>query len=446
MFLRNLFYVVLLLSLYSCQTSDEIIVDNYPYPAPEASDAKNLAGTDIHKLRLVLESIESPKDVFVMGNTEISDEQYNEIKEYTENYILQPSSTNTTSAFNNKISKESCTKSSSTSNTRQLNRDDIKTIISWVNKNISYGNTDNKAYTVFKERRGVCQGFANLLKVILLSQGIPTLIVNGETTFGAHAWNYVYFDGKWYVCDPTNGESFTEIEQEDRYASLNQPLMIPGIIIGEDSQYKYSYNRGIAIADVKDVHFKQTFTGSLFGYRATSIDLITPLPSRTHTLCIGKYISFIGEDYKNIPLSEDSDLAWIDVAEGNKTFLAGEDTDGLLYLKSLCDEIEKNTDSQSNASFQSKISVPKPLIVPPAKKSIELMNLGNTVEKELILNHKHLERITFGLSVKEISSDAIMNCPKLETIFIPIGCAISETAFNNVGNYRIVTYDGLSLH
>ena len=69
----------------------------------------------------------------------------------------------------------------------------------WVRNNVSYANgayVDNNPYPVFIERSAVCQGYANLLFIMLHSQGVPSMVVNGMLEpLGGHAWNYVNCDG-----------------------------------------------------------------------------------------------------------------------------------------------------------------------------------------------------------------------------------------------------------
>ena len=75
----------------------------------------------------------------------------------------------------------------------------------WVSQNVKYELSDNDPYAVFINRKGVCQGYANLLFIMLHSQGIPACVANGfHSSIGGHAWNYACPDGKWYVADPTN--------------------------------------------------------------------------------------------------------------------------------------------------------------------------------------------------------------------------------------------------
>jgi transglutaminase-like putative cysteine protease len=94
----------------------------------------------------------------------------------------------------------------------------------WIYKSFEYkaGVTDiaTPISQVVKQRRGVCQDFANLMLAILRSNGIPARYVSGyieafdpdsgEGLTGAaasHAWVEVYLPGGiWWGLDPTNNQ------------------------------------------------------------------------------------------------------------------------------------------------------------------------------------------------------------------------------------------------
>lgn len=59
----------------------------------------------------------------------------------------------------------------------------------------------------------LCSGYSDTLKVLLESQGIKCKEIGGGSRTrgekgGAHAWNQVCLDGKWYNCDLTNDCDF----------------------------------------------------------------------------------------------------------------------------------------------------------------------------------------------------------------------------------------------
>lgn len=66
------------------------------------------------------------------------------------------------------------------------------------------------ATTVFRERKGVCAGYAQLLAAMGVAAGEEIVIVVGDArtessdlTGESHAWNAAQIDGAWYLIDPT---------------------------------------------------------------------------------------------------------------------------------------------------------------------------------------------------------------------------------------------------
>ncbi len=106
-----------------------------------------------------------------------------------------------------------------------------KAIHEWVAENIyyhldnpgvinlsNYDHSLNDALTVLYDKRGVCEGYANLTVSLLRSIGIPSRKVSGvaATTIDEfysskdvlnivedHTWYEVYIDSQWLICDST---------------------------------------------------------------------------------------------------------------------------------------------------------------------------------------------------------------------------------------------------
>ena len=88
----------------------------------------------------------------------------------------------------------------------------IVSIYDYMCKNISYDYenlNDNSymlkysAYAALINKKSVCQGYANLFYRLALEVGIDTRVVVGTGNGGAHAWNIVKIDGKYYNLDAT---------------------------------------------------------------------------------------------------------------------------------------------------------------------------------------------------------------------------------------------------
>lgn len=55
---------------------------------------------------------------------------------------------------------------------------------------------------VFSKQGAVCEGYAKAFQMLANYAGLPSIYVVGDAG-GAHAWNYVQLDGKWYALDVT---------------------------------------------------------------------------------------------------------------------------------------------------------------------------------------------------------------------------------------------------
>lgn len=92
----------------------------------------------------------------------------------------------------------------------------------WIARNIQFdlhemrkiSRSDKTAYEVLRNKKAVCEGFANLLKQFCDNEGIRCYKITGwaygnivrrlvNTAHMRHAWNVVYLDGKWVQLDVT---------------------------------------------------------------------------------------------------------------------------------------------------------------------------------------------------------------------------------------------------
>lgn len=92
--------------------------------------------------------------------------------------------------------------------------DKVKAIYNYIVANVKYDYTlaanvstdyipsnDNTLLT----KKGICYDYASLFATMLRSEGIPTKLVMGKTSYVAtyHAWNEVLLNGKWVTIDTT---------------------------------------------------------------------------------------------------------------------------------------------------------------------------------------------------------------------------------------------------
>lgn len=101
----------------------------------------------------------------------------------------------------------------------------VKAIYDWLASRISYDVAALMAFqippqdaeTVFRQRTGVCAGYANLFKALADKLGIPAVYVTGDTRTitgelagVGHAWNSVEIGKKWYLVDATWGAGYVD--------------------------------------------------------------------------------------------------------------------------------------------------------------------------------------------------------------------------------------------
>lgn len=95
-------------------------------------------------------------------------------------------------------------------------KDKVRTIYNYVNKNIKYDYKLAKQITdkiitsyipspvaTLKTKKGVCYNIASLFAAMCKIQKIPCYIVKGDYNGTAHAWNNVYINNTWYKIDPS---------------------------------------------------------------------------------------------------------------------------------------------------------------------------------------------------------------------------------------------------
>lgn len=106
--------------------------------------------------------------------------------------------------------------------------DRIKALFSWMTFNISYDlgqveilsrfeNLDEFVTYTLKNKKAVCQGYAEVFTAVCGQMGIKALTIHGynkvdgrlKTDLG-HAWNVAWIDGKWRLFDPTWGSGYLD--------------------------------------------------------------------------------------------------------------------------------------------------------------------------------------------------------------------------------------------
>lgn len=333
-----------------------------------------------------------PNKALLMGETEITEAEMAEIKQFVDQNLKEEGQYKT-----------------------YLN------IFQWIVKNMTYANSGTaylRPYDVFKYKRCVCQGYANLLKVMCISQGIPCTIANGWLGYGdgniigGHAWNYVYADGDWYVSDPTNNQEF---KAPDVYSY--QKKLIPlrlDITLFEDEHFTYNYqNSQLNVCSIKPTTSDAvTVPYGIEGFRITSFQPQTTIPTSITQLNVGANITSFGDN----PSS----------------------------LERICPNIEEVNIDPTNKELESykgvvyRLGDEYPYYIPAGIRRIELKPM-EIMDKNVISFLPNLEEVVVADGTKRIEEYAIEQCPNLKRVYVPASVEyISPDAFSECGNVEII--------
>ncbi len=362
-------------------------------PFPEDDGSKNLANpvSAVSALRQLVDKMDRNR-ALEMGETEITDEQFAEIKQFVDENLAGKDGAET-----------------------------YKNIFDWIKKNIKYAWSGTpaylKPYEVFTYKTCVCQGYANLLKTMMLTQGYPAFIANGWLgNIGGHAWNYVYDGKKWIVSDPTNGSQFN-MSATSSYSNSLIPSRVD-LNIFEDETFAYGFEEGyLNINEVKEgAPDELTIPFGVEGFRISQFAPNKPLPENVRSISLGKYVRSLGQ-YTNMLADNTPGLEEIAIDPSNS------------YLKT-----HKGIVYQGNQLV--------PFFIPPRMKYVELKPM-KTMGKNTIYDLANVEEIVIAEGTEVMESYAIENCPKLRRVYVPEATEMQEQALyrcpKNVEVIRVAT-------
>lgn len=278
----------------------------------------------------------------------------------------------------------------------------------WVHANVKYDYAANDPWSVFTSKKGVCQGYSNLFKVMLLTQDIPTVGVNGwlNTTL-AHAWIYACDGTNWYVCDPTNSTGKTNMTLTSNYSQL-QPDMAD-VIIFEDDNFAFNYQEGyLNVCTVKNADSDLVVPFSTNKFRVASFNPRTAIPNNVSNIYIGSNIKTLGENITGLSEYPAAD-EYCEVDPSNASLGSHA---GVVYNKN------------------SKGELTSLCYIPAAMKTLVLMPMEK-VGKNTIYHQLGVEEIVFTEGTTLLESYAIEDCPKLRAVYVPEGCKLEKDAIYN---------------
>lgn len=363
---------------YSATATGESTV---AFPEPDKSDYLT-AQLPARSLCAIMQKFDATK-ALTMGETVITEAQMAEIKQFVDKNLAASTQYNT-----------------------------YRNIFDWICKNMTYasdGNAYLDPYDVFINKRCVCQGYANLLKTMCITQGIPAVVVNGMlSTIGGHAWNYVYADGKWIVSDPTNNSEY-DMENVSTYASTLIPHRID-LNVFSDDQFEYNFqNCHVNVSRVKPTNASFVVVPySVEGVRITSFHPTEVLPEGVKQVYFGSNIETMG--------SETTDLARL-----------------MPNLEeAIVDPQNVSLSSLSGVVYEGKDGT-WPYFVPAGIRRIELRAM-EVMDKNTLSWLDNLEEVVVADGTKRIEAYAIEACKNLKRVYVPESVTyIDNDAFYNCG-------------
>lgn len=408
----SLFSVIFLLTVMASCTEDTDMFENAGSDPsfvqesmfPEEDDSQSLRGsTGVAKVRYLLEAV-GPEFATKLGiSLKIEESQIQEIKTFTDNLVADCAT----------------------------EKDKFYAIYNYVGDNINYahqGYVDNDPYPVFVTKQAVCQGYANLLKVMCYTQNIPCLVVNGNLFhggifYGAHAWNYAYADGAWYVCDPTNKSTVGGGPYSIKSSIYVNNLKVFSIdaVLFEDENFTYTFtNEVINVNSVKSSNSQVIVPFSTNGYKITSFNPTVNFPDEVKELIIGKNIETLGREDYIIGISH----------YANKLESIYIDPENEYY------------ESNSNVVYQKVDGTYKLTFIAPMVKEVVLKPIIAFGKDNSIKYHDNLESIVFSPGTKYIDDYSVEFCKNLHTAYIPDDTEVSSKAFDGVASdFKIVRGD-----
>lgn len=398
----------------SMSFTDNMTPDNETPQFPEPDNSTEFNRLDpAASVRMLLEKA-GTECTDTLGRIEITEEQYNEIKAFTDNLV-----SGLTTQY-----------------------DIYRKCFTWITSNVKYaqGYVDNNPYPVFKNKTAVCQGYANLLHVMMRTQGIPAMVVNGwldsviydgMLSGLGHAWNYVCCDGIWFVSDATNNLQY-QMSNLSQYKSKLAPTSMDVVVFKEDDCWVNFNECRLNISKV--ITEKDFFVTpySVEGFKVTCFNPFESLPSNVRELYIGENIESLGDNTVGLNIYAPN-VEFVSVAPGNKNYLSHA---GAVYY------------SKSYVPVEYWVSVNRnvPAYIPAALKRLELYAndvpaTGIVYDKNAIYHMDGIEEIRFPEETAKLESYAVEKCPNLKVAYVPKDAEVSSSAFYGVHNdFRIERY------
>lgn len=371
--------------LFICSTlgcSDEEAETPLPEPSyyPEEADGSVMpTGSHAEMFYTVLAAV-NPEDCRVREPIAITEEEFEDIKELMSEVV------------------------------KAADTDSVTAMFQWIYRNVKReGETSLNPHDIlFGGKAANCQGFANVMKIACLSQGIPATGVNGTIydLYGqGHACVYAYFGGRWLYLDVL-GNFMCDAEDTHWYEQVFIPLFSDRQLM-EDEDFVYGYDQGLSVRQVKQGGEKLTISNSKNGLRVTGLALKEELPDNVQEVYLGSSLLFLGTQASGIK-ERMPNVREIFIAAGNSAY---EVENGIIY--------ERNF----NGAYPFYI---------PAKLEVVRLRSMRVVPKSIISENAEREnsiREIYFTGATRIEDYAVEYCPLLERVHVPQSAEIGEHAF-----------------
>jgi len=305
----------------------------------------------------------------------------------------------------------------------------MMSILKWIRANIQYDYNDQDAYSVFKNRVAVCQGYSNLMVAMLHTQGVKATVATGYLAkAGGHAWVYVLADGMWYVSDPTNRSTvYKMVDDLNNYKSSLQTWTFD-MPLYQDDNFVYDFrNKHFNVRQVLTSDEQVSVPFGALGYRLTAFDPIDGINEHVRQLYLSLNIFSIG-DYVQGLKKYGENLENVYVWNDKNHYI--NDYDGCVYSVSYSSTTKVNT-------------IVKLLYVPGAKRELKYAPVEK-IESKIIEDLPNVEVIYFDAATLEFEDYAITSSPNLKEIHINKNAKVSDKAFEDLpAGCEIIYFDPL---
>lgn len=357
-----------------------------------------------------------------------------------------------------------------------------KLIYEWIVKNITYAQASEtpglRPYDVFTTKKAVCGGYSRLYKAMLNLAGIPSITVAGDSSAGAHEWNLVYADNKWFYSDSTWGSS--DIAYFDKnVAEFSEDHKVRSLVsatLEGDNDTVIGFWEGIAVVNVKkgvtQVKVPEKFkdleitavSGELFN--GTGIEKLelsknvmdVDVQGASNAINLREIVvDSENSEYASINgvlFTKDlSEILHYPIKNTCKLFTIPKETTKFdtkqTFVSSALENIYVQEGNPQFSSYEGVVynkEQTQLLVIPEGKTCVIVPGTANlnTGEVSPFNSKTSVEEVVFQEGIKELPADIFNSCSSLQKVTIPESVtAIDDYAFTNVDTSKLTIYGTL---